>query len=389
MFFGTLPAQGAVHSAGWRVRDNLVDGEEGDMVYIPASTWKKIVKWHGNSRPEGGVLRSTQSNANGEMIIEVNPPTMIVHRVVQGEAGERSRPFRITTSKYDQISDLHDEARKALNIDKTTPTRIWKLEMPPWMLVDADSRTSPTTMDDAQTAASIPLPTRKVDEDYDSASPMDIEPPSYPKPPGYTMTVPAREVPARRLPTLSAKLLGTRSDGNSTDGSSGLENDPLVEDALLENGDCLAVEVGRKTDNGIEWMVGVNEQGLAEEKETSTASKRAPLFSTQFTFGGQSTSTSASTSKMEDAKKANGIVTRSQAVAGSSRGKTRGLKGLQNLGVSAAGRTGLNARLSADTLVFGPPEHLLHEQRFTMSLEYERVERVLPVSVSVRHQQMP
>jgi ubiquitin carboxyl-terminal hydrolase 4/11 len=291
LFFRSQPARGELHEGGWRVKDTLVEEESGDMVFVPAETWEKIVRWYGASKPPSGLLRCTQSNDQGEVVIEVNPPTLLLHRTVaDNETLPTSQPLRITTSKFAQLSDLHRSAKEALGIDLQEKSRLWKLEMPPAVLTETPSTAS--------------------------GSVMDVRPPTY----GDSTTPPSVGVPAKRLPSLSAKLLV--SQPREVEGKrGGLEDDPLVEDALLDSGDCLAIEQA----NLGAWSIEVGEEGQAEEKVKA----RPPLFTQPFAFSGSGNGV-ASSSKLAPPA---GVTTRSQmAAAGSSKAKTRGLRGLQNLG---------------------------------------------------------
>ena len=94
-------------------------------------------------------------------------------------------------------------------------------------------------------------------------------------------------------------------------------------EAGFNDGDVLAIEIGRRTPLGIVWTVDVNDQGKAVEKVDSVPTAPAPLFSKPAFFPGSSNGT-ASTSTSTN------MQTRSQARTSSRKGK--GLVGLVNLG---------------------------------------------------------
>lgn len=347
LFYGSEPAQGEVHLGGWRIRDGLLQGDspDADMLFVPDAVWRKIVAWYGEASPAGGLLRHTQSDSQGNVVIEVNPPTFLVH--VVGD-GRDEVPLRVTGSKYENLSDLHKAVRLAVLGGKSAPSRLWKLEMPPALLVEAEAATTVVVQDaqdkqarEVEGAAVVRgLPgSAGTAEQPDAPQPMDVsteELPGYDAPPGYTgptsasaenaPALPSRFVPARRLPSLSAALLNTLGPGSR------VADDPLVEEALLDSGDCLALEIGQQPHaTAVRWEVDVNEENRAQEKAVA----KPPLFSKPGLFSSSSNGavpTIGSQAAANGVK--DGIVTRSQS-AGPSKGKTRGLRGLQNLGVSA------------------------------------------------------
>lgn len=348
LFYGSEPAAGEMHLGGWRMRNGLVEGDndDADIVFVTDAAWRKITAWHGPASPAGGLARRTQSDVQGNVVIEVNPPTFLVHVVGAASTGiSAGVPLRVTASKFENLSDLHRDVRHAVLGGRSAPSRLWKLEMPPALLVEAEAGTQVVVQGLADKVAGElngsavvrGLPGSMGGDQPAVPQPMDIsqeELPSYEAPPGYTGPIassvdaqhplPARAVLARRMPSLSATLLMTLGTGSR------VANDPLVEEALLESGDCLALEFGQQHNTAnVVWEVGVNEENRAQEKAVA----RAPLFSKPAMFSGSSSAVPTLGNSLTADSARNGIMTRSQA-AGPSKGKTRGLKGLQNLGVS-------------------------------------------------------
>lgn len=140
------------------------------------------------------------------------------------------------------------------------------------------------------------------------------------------VTLPAlasQELPATLLPSLSGSLLAPKHEtANLTCAEAG-----------LDNGDIIAVEVGKLSPLGeVMWAVSVNEQGKAAERVATTIpvpTAPSPLFSKPAFFAGSGQE--ASSSKITSASSSkSGMQTRSQARRGPRRGK--GLVGLVNLG---------------------------------------------------------
>lgn len=146
-------------------------------------------------------------------------------------------------------------------------------------------------------------------------SPMRFWTIDAPSPSPDASTLPALKalhLPPTLLPSLSGRLI--EPNHNLTCAEAG-----------LENGDVLAIEIGKRAPLGVVWSVDVNEQGKAAEKVVSVPTAPAPLFSKPAFFPGSGNAT-ASTSNLAPA----GMRTRSQARGDPRNGK--GLVGLVNLG---------------------------------------------------------
>lgn len=330
---GTTPAPG--HEAFWRIKEGLREWQEndplagpaeskgkadddasdvgngGDMVYVEEAGWKKITAWYGDAKPPSGVKRETRLLPEETTVqIELNPPTFVIHRVRPSTSTEpvtessnptkNELPFRAAFSLNTKLVKLHADIRRMFMPDDNrfgiapgnkAPSRLWKLDVSPKTLADAQSKTTTTA---GETPSSQPVSTGRMLSSH--------------------------------LVSVLGGDLAHRFEWTGSDDSK--SNNMLSDEGVL-NGDVYAVEIAEIVDGKPVWSVMVNEDGKAVEKLEPPSS--APLFSTQPRYTGSGGSGTAGS-----------ITTRSKAnPEASKRSGTRGLRGLQNLGNTCFMNSGL------------------------------------------------
>lgn len=336
-----------VISSLWKraVGERLSNGQFTSKVYLMSSYLVLILgrfRYGDRSTEDFAVRRPVVSDAHGHLKIELNPITLKLYNVVVSSSTSAhlpsdGKPFRLSFASNTQLSELHRAVRKAFNLDgesfKAFRTRLWQVQVNPDQLAQAQAQTLENDMID---------PALEGPESNSSAQ---------------TAT---RQMPSHLVSALSGKYLNHYT--SETDGK-----DPMLSDIDIEDADCVALEIALETATGWQWPIVLNAAGMAEEvPEIQTAAQPvapAPLFSQPALFSGESSKASSSSSGVKK-----------QEAAVEKKRQPRGLKGLTNLGVSVQSPQEHNCRAdSCSTL-----EHVLHEQRATVLVKHEGVERIFP-----------
>lgn len=241
------------------------------------------------------VKRKVISDSQGGLKIELNPPTFKLFRINPSSSSaahlpSNDKPYRLSVSVADQVSELHQAVRNAFEIDGDAQTRLWTLQ---------------TSLYDVAQAQYKAGEEARIDPELD----------------GTSSTIPnaqaTRQLPSHLLSVLGGKCISTLPKAASGD-------DPVLGDADFEDGDSLALEVAETVNGEIRWVAKLTEIGTAEEIPVPSTAP-PPLFSIPPLFAGGSGANKESSNST--------ATTRSNDTLPPKRKQPRGLKGLSNLGV--------------------------------------------------------